>query len=353
MRISDDYNLAVVFPEVASEWHPTKNGALTPDQVAPYAGSKAWWKCANNHEWQATINSRSNGCDCPYCYGRFPTTDYNLAIVRPEIAKEWHPTRNGKVTPADVSPGSGKKAWWMCEHGHEWETEICHRRRFGCPVCAVEKSRKMKRGTERMIDVRPDLADEWHPTRNRELNPEDVSRGTKLKVWWKCGEGHAWKAEVKKRVKGTGCPYCTGRNVSKENNLEAVNPELAAQWHPVKNEKLTPRKVTPGSKKSVWWQCKKGHEWEAAILNRARGNGCPFCSGKRASGEHNLKVANPELAAQWHPTRNGSLIPEKVTPHSSFKVWWQCSEGHEWRTTVAHRSKGRGCPTCHKNRTAK
>ena len=48
-------------------------------------------------------------------------------------------------------------------------------------------------------------------------------------------------------------------------NLHTINPQLATEWHPTKNSKLTPDKVTPGSGKKVWWQCKKGHEWEAAI----------------------------------------------------------------------------------------
>ena len=62
-------------------------------------------------------------------------------------------------------------------------------------------------------------------------------------------------------------------------NLQAINPKLAKEWHPTKNRKLTPRDVMPGSGKKVWWQCSKGHEWQAIIRNRskAKGIGCPEC----------------------------------------------------------------------------
>ena len=48
----------------------------------------------------------------------------------------------------------------------------------------------------------------------------------------------------------------------------ADNPQLVAEWHPTKNRDLTPKDVTAGSNKKVWWQCEKGHEWEAVIASR-------------------------------------------------------------------------------------
>jgi hypothetical protein len=348
VKVSKNYNLKSVLPDLAMEWHPKKNGSLRPDQVTPYTNKKVWWKCINNHEWQASIGSRAKGTNCPYCYGRYPSSEYNLEVINPGLAKEWHPTRNGKLTPREVTPGTDRRVWWQCEKGHEWEANICHRKKTGCPDCAMEKVKNKKRGSVSLLEVRPDLAEQWHPAKNGELTPDKISYGSRTKVWWRCDEGHSWKASPKKRVSGTGCPYCTGHRVSKENNLQVVHPDIAAQWHPTKNGKLTPRKVTPGSKKKVWWQCEKGHEWEAAVLNRHHGNGCPYCSGKRATAENNLAAVNPGLASQWHPTKNGEFTPDKVKPFSSLKVWWRCIEGHEWLARVGHRSRGRGCPVCFK-----
>ena len=34
-----------------------------------------------------------------------------------------------------------------------------------------------------------------------------------------------------------------------------------------------------------------------------------------------LSVTHPDLAAQWHPTRNGPLTPDAVRAGTSAKVW--------------------------------
>jgi len=133
-------------------------------------------------------------------------------------------------------------------------------------------------------------------------------------------------------------------------NLNTINPKLAKEWHPAKNGNLTPKDITAGNNKKVWWQCKNGHEWRAIIAYRARGKGCPYCAGKLVSKERNLKVLNPKLSEQWHPTKNGDLIPKNILPGSKKKVWWQCKKGHEWKAYVFARNKGTGCPHCNRQK---
>ena len=128
---------------------------------------------------------------------------------------------------------------------------------------------------------RRELLAQWHPRKNGPLNPEDVLPGSHRSVWWKCSEGHEWRAEINSRVKGNGCPICAGRVVIPgKNDLETVSPLLAAQWHPNKNGPLSPGEVTSGSKRKVWWRCVRGHEWQASIKSRTQGAGCPVCAGK-------------------------------------------------------------------------
>jgi hypothetical protein len=75
---------------------------------------------------------------------------------------------------------------------------------------------------------------------------------------------------------------------SQDNCLENRNPNLTKEWHPVRNGKLTPKDITPGSNKKVWWRCKKRHEWKASVGNRNRGRGCPYC----ARFKHKTDVKN-------------------------------------------------------------
>src|SRR5712692_4946039 len=127
-------------------------------------------------------------------------------------------------------------------------------------------------------------------------------------------------------------------------------PEVAAEWHPSKNGDLTPSDVTRGSGRKVWWRCSvdSSHEWESTIANRINGNGCPICAGKKVSPSTSLRAQHPKLAAEWHPTKNGSLTPDAVRPGSNKKVWWQCSvdPSHEWEAVIVSRVSGVGCPRC-------
>ncbi len=145
-RLSDNYNLQKLCSDLAKEWHPTKNGTLTPRDVTPNSGKKVWWLCSKNqnHEWDAIINSRISGSGCPYCAGQKVRIDNCLKTINPKLAKEWHPTKNGSLTPKDVTPNSQKKVWWVCSKGHKWEAVISSRNRgSGCPYC-FKKRRKLR-----------------------------------------------------------------------------------------------------------------------------------------------------------------------------------------------------------------
>jgi len=273
-RRPEEYNLKAVNPSLASQWHPTKNDTLRPKDVTPMSNKKVWWICGKGHEWKARVISRSKGTGCPYCSGHTVCNDNCLTTKKPQLAAQWHPTKNGSLTPRDVMPMSNKK------------------------------------------------------------------------VWWKCAEGHEWTAGIGSRSKGQGCPDCGRTRVSKEYNLEVIHKNVAAQWHPTKNGALFPKDVTPGSTKKVWWVCDKGHEYQARVYNRNKGRGCPYCAGRSVCADNCLQTNNPSLAAQWHPKKNGNLTAKDVTAHSNKKVWWVCNNGHEWKALINSRSIGTGCPGC-------
>ena len=155
---------------------------------------------------------------------------------------------------------------------------------------------------------------------NGSLTPEDVTLGSGKKVWWRCRKGHEWRAVIGTRVNGVGCAYCSGRRAHKENCLATLNPKLAKEWHPTKNDSLTPENITLGSEKKVWWLCKKGHEWQATVVNRNKGRGCPYCGGKKVNKDNCLATLRPKLASEWHPIKNGVLTPANVTLGSNKKV---------------------------------
>ncbi|WP_066297912.1 zinc-ribbon domain-containing protein [Bacillus sp. FJAT-29937] len=481
--------LATLNAELAKEWHPSKNGDLTPFEVNVKTGRKVWWQCKNGHEWEAKISNRSNGNDCPYCKGRKVCDDNSLRTLNPLLAKEWHPIKNRDLKADQVTISSNKKVWWQCKNGHEWAASINSRNSGnGCPNCNISSSypesfllfclrqvfpdvkhrykihniyeidiylpsmslaieydgvywhtKKKKRDIEKnkylyennvkLIRIRekgldfitdydayniqisdtpsneqlssvftkiisiikeidsenysgnsidyinfdietkvresislrqienslvkkfPHVAGEWHPSKNGILKPENFQPQSSIRVWWKCEKGHDWNAVISARTRndgleGTNCPYCYGRYATPENSLAVLRPDVAKQWHASKNGELTPNDVKLKSEKLVWWMCKEGHEWKELVRQRVVRKGCPYCTGRYVTKDNCLATLYPDLAREWHSIKNGNLTPYDVKPGSNKKIWWQCGSGHEWETMVSTRTRGNGCRVC-------
>jgi len=338
-------DMATTNPKLAAEWHPTKNTPITPEMVSGTKGAKRWWICSLNHEWEATIYSRSRGSGCPVCSGNRVVEGFNdLNSRSPHLMKEWHPTKN-TLSPKEVSWSSGLKAWWICDNGHEWNTQISNRNNgSGCPVCT---NRIVLQGENDFLSSHPEIAKSWHPTKNI-ISPSEITYGTQQMVWWLCEANHEWQQTPAHRSKGTGCPYCSGNKVLIGfNDLATINPTLTKEWHPTKNLPLTAQSLTYGSKVKIWWTCPKGHDWKCSPNERQYTTTCVYCSGAKVlAGFNDLATTHPILLRSWHPIKNRPVRIQEVSAGSGFKAWWICEKGHEWKSVVSDRSRGFGCPTC-------
>lgn len=335
-----------------AQWDALRNGTLSPQHITYGSKQKVWWRCSRGHFWQTAVYIRTTGgAGCPYCAGKLPWPgESDLATREPQLASEWHPTRNGTLTPDQVLPGSHRMVWWRCGKGHEWKSQINSRvAGCGCPYCAA---RQIIPGETDLLSTDPLLAAQWHSEKNAPLTPKDVSMGTSKRVWWRCEKGHEWKASVRSRSRGgCGCPVCAGRQiVPGYNDFASMYPQLAAQWDSTKNGNLRPEQVSVCSNRTVWWRCELGHSYRATVSGRtSRGQGCPYCSGQKVlAGFNDLATRVPQIAAQWHPTLNERMTPEQFTPGSHYRAWWACSEGHAWKAAIYSRAgpQKSGCPIC-------
>lgn len=127
------------------EWDWDKNTklGLLPDELSLGSSKKVWWKCKKGHEWQTVINHRTKrNHGCPYCSGRFAIAgETDLATLNPKLVLEWHPTKNGDLKPNQVTVRSGKKVWWLCAKGHEWQATPHDRDTDNtkCPFCSARQ----------------------------------------------------------------------------------------------------------------------------------------------------------------------------------------------------------------------
>lgn len=274
-------SLAEVNPELIKQWHPKKNGDLTPWDVTYGTARKVWWQCYNNsnHEFIARIDLRNHGRNCPYCTGQKVLKEESFGVMCPELLLDWNYDKNS-FSPYEVTQNSGRKIWWNCSvnNNHNWQSSIDNRRKGkGCPYCSGNKTDE----SNSLHFKNPTLSKEWHPTLNGELKPSDVTEKSEKIAWWKCpnGEDHEWKTKISHRSNGSGCPICKNLKIVDSNSLGVLNNNLAKEWHPTKNGALSPFDVGLGTHKKVWWKCPKGedHEWKASIVSRMDRN-CPFCT---------------------------------------------------------------------------
>jgi hypothetical protein len=389
--------LLVGEPEISDEWYYAKNAGWGPEDFSLGSTVRCWWRCPRCHGiYKMKINDRTSThrCGCPYCSGKRVSKANSLKKRFPDIATEWHPTKN-KLKASEVTCGTKKRIWWHCKQcSHEWTATIADRTisKTGCPACyqakrqyarehpkpkiktrvilgtKVKVSRqwhelRTKRDRKSLIETHPKLANQWHPTKNAPWTAFGFTSGSGTIVWWKCKKGpdHEWQASIceRTRTKHPRCPFCTNRRVSITNSLQVRDAKVAKEWHPKSNGKLKPDQVTYASSRSVWWRCKRDatHEWEAKIYCRTQmGHGCPYCAGVRITEAESLLVQFPYIAAQLHPIKNGKLDPRKIACSSHKKLWWQCKKNpkHNWQAPVANRVySGSNCPMCWGRRSGK
>lgn len=130
--------------ELTKQFHPTKNKPLKPQDLSLTSSEKIWWKCAagRDHEWLAAINMRvREKTTCPFCLNRKLSITNCLATVFPKLAKELHPTKNGKLTGKAIVATSTLKVWWLCKNKHSF-FQMVRKRTLegqGCHKCYLSQ----------------------------------------------------------------------------------------------------------------------------------------------------------------------------------------------------------------------
>jgi very-short-patch-repair endonuclease len=409
------------FPDLVKEWHPTKNGDLTPDNITHGSHIKVWWLCSNGHSYQQQINNKSIlKYSCPECSGRRASETNNLSTQYPEVVKEWHPTLNNEFKATEVTYGSEKKAWWLCPKGHSYKATINNRtlRQSGCPHCSNQSSEpeiriltELKYLFDNVVSrykvngIEIDIylpqyklgieydGEHWHKEKEQqdlEKNKILVTQNINLvrvreKPLNPLSKGDVMvdknvsllKSDLNKILKKVSAfvdievnqqidSYITQSSFVNdelfkeyrsyfpspfpEHSLLKTHSEISNEWDYEKNYPLRPENFSYGVKNKIWWLCQSGHSFQATINHRTgkkQQTGCPQCSGRVASNENNLLKIFPVISKEWHPTKNGELTPEQVTSKSGKKVWWVCPKGHNYDATVHNRTgNNSGCPYC-------
>ena len=355
--------LAVRDPAVAAEWHPTLNGNVAARDVAYASNVKRWWLCSVcSHEWEAPPSDRTNGRGCIRCgqvrthlKQQVPKPGNELAVRDPEVAAEWHPTKNGTVTAHDVGYASGVKRWWLCSVcGNEWPAtpkNRCCGWKNGCPRCSMWGTSAQE------IRLRHELAAAGCPVEHpyppievagrRPVKGDIVCPTWRLVIEFDGYQFHRRPANVERDLNQTHALEGAGWTVVR------VREGLALLGRNDVQIKLHALEVAAA--KAVLEQLANlGHDTPGA--SRYQNTAAPWAKASADTEIHrvlsySLAAAAPALAAEWHPTKNGTVTPDQVHPGSNTAYWWLCACGYEWPANPVTRRK-HGCKVCGHVRTA-
>ena len=125
------------------------------------------------------------------------------------------------------------------------------------------------------------------------------------------------------------------RNIKERPTIQLMRKIAAARG----GECLSPRYTNAAT--HLTWQCSEGHQWEASPNNiKNNGTWCPACAGVQ---KHTLQEMR-KLAAD----RGGNCLSTTYT-NAHSPLLWQCSKGHQWKTSPHSLLQGYWCAICSGN----
>lgn len=204
----------------------------------------------------------------------------------PEMAKKWHPTKNGHITPLQILAGSGHKYWFTCE------------------ICGSDYK----------------------------ASPNSLVWGFRNRT-------------IKNRI--GGCLYCKGQSLYTaifEDSLAYKYPELLKEWDYDKNNEigLKPETTHPNSKTIAFWICPKKHPYKLSIQSsiHTQKSSCPYCNNKKVlPGFNDLVTKFPKTIKIWDFNKN-IINPHEIAPHSSKEAWFICSKcGKSYNRLIKYQSQ--------------
>ncbi len=188
-------------PKLALLWDPTQN-ADPATKVAAHSYRPAAWRCSNGHAFSRSPRAMQNDASCPAC-SKGANTHTNLGKLRPGLALQWDADKNPGITFAHLDATHASAVWWRCPNAHSFQRPPVRMLADDtCPTCALE--------TSSLAAVAPNVAAEWHATKNA-IAPSEIPADHVMNAWWVCPNGHEYQATVRARTASNRkCPTCYG-----------------------------------------------------------------------------------------------------------------------------------------------
>lgn len=354
-------DLASFFPELVKEWHKTKN-IDNPERVSYASNKYAWWKCSKcNYEWKAKISNRSilkRGCPCCSEPAQVVVPGINdLKTKFPHIAKEWHPSKNGHWLPENFAGGASKKVWWQCPLGHEYQATIGHRTAqngTGCPMCYSGRQTSF---AEQAVffyikQLYPDAISRHKSDFLGKFELDVYIPSIKYAIEY---DGEAWHKQNKIEREKRKYQICKEHGITlirMREQMPESGEEVADRIVGMKN--LYEHKNLEFALRQLLMLLNLYNPIPDNLINLKRDR-FKILEYKKSEISNSLVSVRPDIAMEWHPTKNGNLQPSMFSCGSDHKVWWVCPKcTYEYQSNISHRTNKKiptGCPICGKERS--
>lgn len=272
---------------------------------------QAAWKCPDcGHTFAEVIREMTRSPGCPRCrearareYDQWLASFAGLTVMDvPELLAAWADTTPPALVPVldgTFNPGcrNGYQPRGMynfrCENSHHPKISPISWLERGCQYCRANATRKAAAQAD-VSRLSPEIAAQWHPTRNGGWTAEQASPESRRMAWWldpNCG--HQWQQTPRERDKYTRrrCPECG----TVLDSLAYHYPEIAAEWSQV--NALTPWHVRPADDRLAEWICPENpaHRWSATPVSRVSGSTCPEC---QVAGKSRVELEHLDAARE-------------------------------------------------------
>lgn len=347
-KIIKENSFKYLFPEIAREWNHKKNKELKPENIGKGYYKKVWWKCKKNHEWQVTVNQRTNGkTKCPYCSGLYVTKETSLKFKQIELCKEWDYKKNYPLKPDDVTEFTTRKVWWRCPKNHSYFSSIANRtnRQSGCPFCSNQSSK----GEFRILSELEYFFKKIHH-RYKFLNKEIDVYIEDINIGIEFDGAYFHKNKLKKDLYKS--------NFFLKHKLPIIRVRVSPLSKILKNDIIVKKDAL--TKKDLNKIVKK----ISTIAKKKILKINKYLNKKEFVGEKKfqkylsfkkmplpIKSLNSHMAKkEWDYKRNYPLTPAHFTLSSHQSVWWVCSKKkHSFKNKIVNRTSSRTklhCPLC-------
>lgn len=319
-------NLGSRYPDVAKEWDREKNGEKCPRDFSPSSGKSVWWLCPKcGHSWQAQISNRTNGSGCPCCLSNKVVVagKNDLATTHSYLAKEWHPTKNGNLTPQMVTYGAGRKVWWLCPNNHAYEAQVMHRSHgTECPKCHAGRQTSF---AEQAVfyyikKLYPTAVSRYSPDFMGKMELDIYIPSIKLAIEY---DGEAWHKRhtlIREQRKYDLCKKHGIKLIRLREKMPAIASDIADEMfsmerlHEPKNLEMMLGELLKHLNYSGAWMLSSPISID---ITRDRFEILQYKTDLKAKS---LQYQYPDIAKEWHPVLNKSVLPEHFLPGTSEKV---------------------------------